>query len=401
MSDNNPSRPLTRREIREREQAAAARLGGDGQSAAPAPHHAPAPAPAPAPSRAQGSYGAPSGYSGGYRPDARPAPAPAPAPQAAPPSRRSMRDQAQPAAPGYPTSAPVVRPPSSSGGMRGLDETGRLTPIQRTSEQTGVRSARPAAASAPSDSGHAAPGWRTQGAGAPAPQASRPAPASVQPSARPSQPSARAGSAAPAPAPSAAAATQAPDAGAPPRRSPFESPRSSSSPFGSTGSAPTGLSAGAGLAGLGAGTAAASSSTASAAPAATSSSAPALPWASPVGDRPTSVAPAAVPPAGSGEQSRAAASPFDALVGAEQPVRARAAAPQEDVEDDEDWDEPEASYTWLHYIVLVVVAFVLGLLLWKLLLEGPDQSFTTDAAPAAPVSLDVRSSGVALPEGAA
>ncbi|MCZ2265038.1 hypothetical protein, partial [Isoptericola sp. QY 916] len=81
---------------------------------------------------------------------------------------------------------------------------------------------------------------------------------------------------------------------------------------------------------------------------------------------------------------RPAASPFDALVASEQPVRARSAAPLDDEDDDEDWDEPEASYTWLHYIVLVVVAFVLGLLVWKLLLgDNGAQDFTTDgAAPA-------------------
>jgi hypothetical protein len=74
-------------------------------------------------------------------------------------------------------------------------------------------------------------------------------------------------------------------------------------------------------------------------------------------------------------------------VAADQPVRARAADPVADDDEDEDWDEPESSYTWLHYIVLVVVAFVLGLLLWKLLLDGSDDSdFTTDAAPAASVS---------------
>jgi len=64
---------------------------------------------------------------------------------------------------------------------------------------------------------------------------------------------------------------------------------------------------------------------------------------------------------------------------------------------DEDWDESEASYTWLHYIVLVVVAFVLGLLVWKLLLQAPDDSdFQTDAAaPAAAVSLTYEHPGAA------
>ncbi len=66
-------------------------------------------------------------------------------------------------------------------------------------------------------------------------------------------------------------------------------------------------------------------------------------------------------------------------------------------DDDEDWDEPEASYTWLHYIVLVVVAFVLGLLVWQLLLKGPDANdFQTDqAAPAAVHSLILEHPGAA------
>ncbi|WP_211240054.1 hypothetical protein, partial [Promicromonospora kroppenstedtii] len=53
-------------------------------------------------------------------------------------------------------------------------------------------------------------------------------------------------------------------------------------------------------------------------------------------------------------------------------------------EAEEEWDEEEdegPQYTWLHYIILVVVAFVLGLLIWKLVLEG-DSSFPTDQAAA-------------------
>jgi hypothetical protein len=33
-------------------------------------------------------------------------------------------------------------------------------------------------------------------------------------------------------------------------------------------------------------------------------------------------------------------------------------------------DEPRHPYTWLHYLILVAVAFVLGLLIWELVL-GP------------------------------
>ncbi|MEK8228495.1 hypothetical protein NKG05_24415 [Oerskovia sp. M15] len=86
-SNMQPVRPLTRREIREREAAAAEQV-----AAAAAP-------PAPA---------------GGYSPPPRPAPA------APPPSRRSLRDDSSPtAADAYPSQAPVVRPPSMTGGMRG------------------------------------------------------------------------------------------------------------------------------------------------------------------------------------------------------------------------------------------------------------------------------------------
>jgi hypothetical protein len=49
---------------------------------------------------------------------------------------------------------------------------------------------------------------------------------------------------------------------------------------------------------------------------------------------------------------------------------------------EEEWDEEEdegPQYTWLHYIILVVVAFVLGLLIWKLVLEG-DAGYTDQAA---------------------
>jgi hypothetical protein len=61
--------------------------------------------------------------------------------------------------------------------------------------------------------------------------------------------------------------------------------------------------------------------------------------------------------------------------------------PEDD--EDEDWDESEPSYTWLHYIVLVVVAFVLGLLTWNLLLDGPDdEDFATEEAAAPVVTVD-------------
>ncbi|RPF20488.1 hypothetical protein [Myceligenerans xiligouense] len=42
-------------------------------------------------------------------------------------------------------------------------------------------------------------------------------------------------------------------------------------------------------------------------------------------------------------------------------------------------EDPGPSYTWLHYVILVVVAFVLGLLIWKLVLEE-DPSYSADQA---------------------
>ncbi|MFE5309208.1 hypothetical protein ACFQ8Y_11705, partial [Isoptericola sp. NPDC056605] len=179
-------------------------------------------------------------------------------------------------------------------------------------------------------------------------------------------------------------ATVAPRPDGPARRSPFAT-TGTASPFGATAaSAPPAQAA------------------PSPAPPGATSVAPPLPWASPTTERPASVPPSrpaagpAQPPAA---PERPAASPFDALVASEQPVRARSAAPLDDEDDDEDWDEPEASYTWLHYIVLVVVAFVLGLLVWKLLLQAPDDSnFQTDtdaAAPAAGVSLTYEHPGAA------
>ncbi|WP_460748153.1 hypothetical protein [Myceligenerans cantabricum] len=43
-------------------------------------------------------------------------------------------------------------------------------------------------------------------------------------------------------------------------------------------------------------------------------------------------------------------------------------------------DDPGPSYTWLHYVILVVVAFVLGLLIWKLVLEGDSTDTLEEAA---------------------
>ncbi|GAA1983707.1 hypothetical protein GCM10009718_21280 [Isoptericola halotolerans] len=106
--------------------------------------------------------------------------------------------------------------------------------------------------------------------------------------------------------------------------------------------------------------------------------APPLPWGTP-GPAAASSRSAAEPVgAPQAPVQDSAASPFASVVGHGQPARVDLA---DDVDEDEEWDEPEPSYTWLHYIVLVVVAFVLGLLLWNVLLDGPDdESFGTEEA---------------------
>ncbi|MBL0888666.1 hypothetical protein [Myceligenerans indicum] len=57
--------------------------------------------------------------------------------------------------------------------------------------------------------------------------------------------------------------------------------------------------------------------------------------------------------------------------------------PSSSARSEADWDEteedPGPSYTWLHYVILVVVAFVLGLLIWKLVLEK-DSTYEPDEA---------------------
>ncbi|GAA1404526.1 hypothetical protein GCM10009600_14660 [Oerskovia paurometabola] len=79
-------------------------------------------------------------------------------------------------------------------------------------------------------------------------------------------------------------------------------------------------------------------------------------------------------------------SPFPVAGGARQSLAARGA---EDDEDDEvDERPPGHAYTWLHYLILIAVAFVLGLLIWKLLLgEGP-----STAEPAAQVGVEATAS---------
>jgi hypothetical protein len=73
-------------------------------------------------------------------------------------------------------------------------------------------------------------------------------------------------------------------------------------------------------------------------------------------------------------------------------------------DDEDDWDEddeerPRHPYTWLHLIVLALVAFVLGFLIVLLLSRGSDDSGSTAAAPVVPVA-DARTTA-GLPAGPA
>src|SRR5690606_41405239 len=61
------------------------------------------------------------------------------------------------------------------------------------------------------------------------------------------------------------------------------------------------------------------------------------------------------------------------------PSRSAGREVEDEGEDEEEDEGPQ--YTWLHCIILVVVAFVLGLLVWKLVLEG-DSSVTYGQAAA-------------------
>jgi len=412
MSENYPGRPLTRREIRERELAAA---GGTAPAAA----------------------------------SAAPAPAGGPVPASPPLTRRSMH---APVMPQPPTTQ--VRPPSTTGGMRALDDTGRLTPVQRPTAAPVPATPAPAApaAAAPAPAALAAgiptrTTSRLPASGATPPQqAAFPragalpespahrggpaAPSSGQaPSAGPSQPapaapfgepgpSLRAARLAAAPAgervppvrhpgadtptlgrssrqePSAFPPAPARDAarfGAPGPAGATGSERPAVSPFG-TPAAPGPAAAATGapfgtVAAPGAASPSASGpgqarvvGAASSPWAAGTGAAPA--WGSITGTgAPEPGAPAAgsesLAPHGSLPPARPQPSPFDSFVVPDSPVRAAAAADQKD----EDEYRP-SSYTWLHYIILVVVAFGLGLMLWMLVAgEGPN--FAAEAAPAA------------------
>jgi hypothetical protein len=81
---------------------------------------------------------------------------------------------------------------------------------------------------------------------------------------------------------------------------------------------------------------------------------------------PPSVAPASGPFAATGVPA------WDAAVGGTEPSAGPDRYATQDVYDEDD-DEPRHAYTWLHYLILVAVAFVLGLLIWELVL-GPHGS---------------------------
>ena len=333
MSDQHssmqPVRPLTRREIREREAAAAEQsAGGAGQ-------------PAPA---------------GGYAP---PVPPPAPAPVVPQPSRRAMRDVSAPTpADAYSSPAPVVRPPSMTGGMRGVDETGRLTPIQETAERVAIRPAQPP----------------SPGLNPPVRQSMRAPSTTASPfaaSERPTTPE-PAPRSAPSPFPPAQQASPFPSAQAVPAREsvasrtpPPDAPRAAATPAPAPAPLPWEQ-----------GTAPGALARSQDRPRA------ALPWetqAPPAPAQPDdqpSPFPSAVSPASPGP---GADSPFPPAAGARANLAGRGTHDDEDDEVDE--RPPGHAYTWLHYLILIAVAFVLGLLIWQLLL-GKGASVAEMPAPA-------------------
>ena len=74
------------------------------------------------------------------------------------------------------------------------------------------------------------------------------------------------------------------------------------------------------------------------------------------------------------------------------PLAARADDELDDLDDDyddddEDDDENDHKYTWLHYLILVAVAFVLGLIIWKVGLEGRGAAAPPDSTSDASIAL--------------
>lgn len=365
MSDNGsnmqPVRPLTRREIREREQAAAAQRAAQAGGTAPEPS----------------ATGATSQWTPAQ--PARPAAAPTP-----PPSRRTLRETTGPTE--HPSQPSVVRPPAASGGMRGLDETGRLTPVQETAERVMIRppaptpavptrtsSRPPAGAPRPAVPGASGPvrpptptgdpfstsSGRTPAPGTPAPspfgQRVTPAPApNLPPTSQPQRMSAFA---------SSTAATTTPRSAEPP----------SATPWGATQVQP------------------AAREPAEAPPARPSTPPPAepsgsaLPWAAITsGDAPEPARPVEKPvsPFGTTSGSPAAVAPAASAPGGDDlfpRVHGRSVESADD-EAEDDVEPRGPSYTWLHYLILVAVAFVLGLLVWELISRDDTAPAVDDAA---------------------
>ena len=71
-------------------------------------------------------------------------------------------------------------------------------------------------------------------------------------------------------------------------------------------------------------------------------------------------------------------------------VRPTGAAFDDDDDIDDD-DEPDHKYTWLHYLILVAVAFVLGLIIWKVGLEDRGAASPADSAASVGVVFDAPS----------
>ncbi|MET3975446.1 hypothetical protein [Cellulosimicrobium sp. 4261] len=330
MSDNGsnmqPVRPLTRREMREREQAAAAERSGQG---APPP-------PAPAPG------------AGGWQQPARPA-----APSGPPPSRRTLRETTGPA--DHPPQPSVVRPPAASGGMRGLDETGRLTPVQETAERVAIRPPAPT------------PVVPTRTSSRPPAGAPRPSVPGAPGPVRPATPSAPVGG--------LGAGAARPEPTQPPRLSAFSAPPTSPAPPGTPAPAPAPSPWG--------GTPApAPERTPAPAPPAEAAGA-ALPWSAITAGsapEPASAAPQTSPFGGVRETAPAPAGGSDELFPR---VRGRAAEPEESDDDDLEDERRGPSYTWLHYLILVAVAFVLGLLVWTLVSRDDPGLAVEDASASA------------------
>lgn len=330
MSDNGsnmqPVRPLTRREMREREQAAAAERSA--QSAAPPPDPAPG--------------------AGGWQQPPRPA-----APSGPPPSRRTLRETTGPAE--HPAQPSVVRPPAASGGMRGLDETGRLTPVQETAERVAIR---PPAPVVPTRTSSRPP------AGAPRPSV----PGATGP-VRPATPSAPVGGL------GASAGAARPEPTQPPRLSAFSAPPTSPAPPGTPAPAPAPSPWG------GAPAPAPERTPAPAPPAETAGAA--LPWSAITAGsapEPASAAQQTSPFGGVRETAPAPAGGSDELFPR---VRGRAAEPEESDDDDLEDERRGPSYTWLHYLILVAVAFVLGLLVWTLVSRDDPGLAVEDASASA------------------